>query len=71
MEEGQFPARVKALHLDGALTESEDNFAFAEERRLFYVAMTRAREKVWITYTGSGSVFVQELLDSDYPVVKG
>ncbi len=71
VDEGQFPARVKALHLDGALTESEDNFAFAEERRLFYVAMTRAREKVWITYTGSGSVFVQELLDSDYPVVKG
>ncbi|CAM2940973.1 DNA helicase IV [Vibrio diazotrophicus] len=70
VDEGQFPARVKALHLDGALTASNDNFAFAEERRLFYVAMTRAREKVWITYTGNGSVFVQELLNGDYPVTK-
>lgn len=70
VDEGQFPAKVKALHLDGALTASNDDFAFAEERRLFYVAMTRAREKVWITYTGSGSVFVQELLNGDYPVTK-
>ncbi len=70
VDEGQFPAKVKALHLDNALTATQDNFAFAEERRLFYVAMTRAREKVWITYTGSGSVFVQELLNGDYPVTK-
>lgn len=70
VDEGQFPARVKSLHLDGALTESDDSFPYAEERRLFYVAMTRAKEKVWITHSGNGSAFVQELLAGDYPVVK-
>lgn len=70
VDEGQFPARVKALHIDGALTQSSDDFPYAEERRLFYVALTRAKEKVWITHSGSGSVFVRELLAGDYPVVK-
>ncbi|ELM6623130.1 DNA helicase IV [Vibrio fluvialis] len=70
VDEGQFPARVKSLHLDGALTQSDDSFPYAEERRLFYVAMTRAKEKVWITHSGNGSAFVKELLASDYPVVK-
>ncbi len=70
VDEGQFPAKVKALHLDGALTQSLDNYAYAEERRLFYVAMTRAKEKVWVTHSGSGSVFVQELLNGDYSIIK-
>lgn len=70
VDEGQFPARVKSLHLDSALTLSEDSFPYAEERRLLYVAMTRAKEKVWITHSGNGSTFVQELLAGDYPVVK-
>lgn len=70
VDEGQFPARVKALHIDGALAQSSDDFPYAEERRLFYVALTRAKEKVWITHSCSGSVFVRELLSGDYPVVK-
>lgn len=70
VDDGQFPARVKALHLDDALNQSEDDFPYAEERRLFYVALTRAKEKVWVTYNGNGSSFVQELLNDDYPVVK-
>ncbi|MDE1234472.1 DNA helicase IV [Vibrio aestuarianus] len=70
VDEGQFPARVKALHIDGALAQSSDDFPYAEERRLFYVALTRAKEKVWITHSGSGSMFVRELLSGDYPVVK-
>ena len=70
VDEGQFPAKKKQLHIDGALTESSDVFPYAEERRLFYVAMTRAKEKVWITHSGDGSGFVQELHGSDYPVVR-
>lgn len=70
VDEGQFPSRVKTLHLDGALTQSAHSFPHAEERRLFYVAMTRAREKVWITYNGHGSAFAQELAAGDYAVVK-
>ncbi|NOH81067.1 DNA helicase IV [Vibrio sp. RE86] len=69
VDEGQFPTRVKALHLDSALTKSEDTFAHSEERRLFYVALTRAKKKVWIAYTGSGSCFVKELINDDYPVI--
>ncbi|USD43947.1 DNA helicase IV [Vibrio sp. SCSIO 43135] len=70
VDEGQFPSRVKTLHLDGALTKSDDDYPYAEERRLFYVAMTRAKEKVWILHNGSGSSFVKELADNDYPVAK-
>ncbi|EGU47788.1 DNA helicase IV [Vibrio ichthyoenteri ATCC 700023] len=68
VDEGQFPARVKAIHLNGALTQSNDDFAYAEERRLFYVALTRAKQKVWVAYKGSGSTFVKELVNDDYPV---
>ncbi|MCG9677129.1 DNA helicase IV [Vibrio sp. Isolate24] len=69
VDEGQFPARVKALHIDGALTQTGETFPYAEERRLFYVALTRAKKKVWVTYTGSGSSFVKELVENDYPVI--
>ncbi|MEZ8211727.1 3'-5' exonuclease, partial [Vibrio bivalvicida] len=69
VDEGQFPARVKALHVEGALTQSNDQFPYAEERRLFYVAITRAKKKVWIAYTGSGSSFIKELVNDGYPVI--
>lgn len=68
VDEGQFPARVKTLHLDGVLTRSNDDYPFAEERRLFYVALTRAKKKVWVAYNGSGSIFVKELINDGYPV---
>ncbi|WP_260261895.1 DNA helicase IV [Vibrio intestinalis] len=70
VDEGQFPARVKMPHIDTALTRSDDDYPYAEERRLFYVALTRAKKKVWVTYTGSGSSFIKELLQGDYPVVE-
>ncbi len=68
VDEGQFPSRVKALHLDGALNSCSDTYPFAEERRLFYVAMTRAKKKVWVSYSGSGSSFVRELAEQGYAV---
>ncbi|MFA0413425.1 DNA helicase IV [Vibrio renipiscarius] len=71
VDEGQFPARVKTKHLNSALTQSNDDFAHAEERRLFYVALTRAKKKVWVAYKGAGSVFVKELLNGTYPVIEG
>lgn len=70
VDEGQLPAKKKQLHLDGALSQSDDLFPYAEERRLFYVAMTRARHKVWITHSGDGSGFVQELNSGDWPVIR-
>lgn len=69
-DETQFPMKMKNAHLDSAMNQNGDDYPYAEERRLFYVAMTRAKEKVWITHNGKGSSFVQELIDGDYPVVK-
>ncbi|WP_456295583.1 DNA helicase IV [Vibrio sp. AK197] len=70
VDEGQFPSKVKNVHMDGALTQGNDDYEFAEERRLFYVALTRAKQRAWVTYNGSGSVFVKELLEENYPVSK-
>jgi DNA helicase-4 len=70
VDEGQFPARVKTVHLDGALLVRQGEFPHAEERRLFYVAMTRAREKLWITCNNKGSAFIKELLNDGYPIEK-
>lgn len=68
VDEGQFPLRVRTHHLDTALSANGDDFPDAEERRLFYVALTRAREKVWVTHSSGGSSFVKELLNGDYQV---
>src|SRR5699024_7439221 len=38
---------------------------FEEERRLFYVACTRAKRKLLISYSKRPSVFVHELKDID------
>jgi DNA helicase-4 len=49
-----------------AMPESE-SFPFAEERRLFYVALTRARKKVFLlTSLSTISPFVIEILRSEY-----
>ncbi len=43
----------------------QEDFAFADERRLFYVAMTRARKQLWLLVpeeVNSHSIFVTELL---------
>jgi DNA helicase-4 len=48
--------------LDVAMTES-DSYPYAEERRLFYVALTRARKQVTLlTVQGRESPFVMELI---------
>jgi len=44
---------------------SDSDFAFSEERRLFYVAMTRARRKVlFLTVKGKESPFILELREN-------
>ena len=50
LEDGLFPhARLYA----DKITEEESE----EERRLFYVALTRARKKIYLSYAGARSVF--------------
>ncbi|MCE4937332.1 DNA helicase IV [Aliivibrio fischeri] len=69
MTDGQFPMKERAESLDAALLPHAESYPYAEERRLFYVALTRAKKKVWIVYHGKPSPFVQEIVDKDYPVI--
>lgn len=48
--------------LNYVLSEQEESIEFAEERRLFYVAITRAKLKTTVFYkAGKPSIFVNEL----------
>ncbi|MEF3075481.1 UvrD-helicase domain-containing protein [Methylobacter sp. Wu1] len=72
MEHGKqgFPSE-KATHalLELLLPEAED-YQHAEERRLFYVALTRARHHVYLIADGSkASSFVRELVNDKYAVL--
>lgn len=58
--DGRFPARARPAVLDlpwaeirGDTADSQDRLS--EERRLFYVAMTRARNELWLTYHEAAS----------------
>lgn len=70
VDEGQFPAKVRQKHLAELLSEGADDFPNAEERRLFYVALTRAKEKVWVTHGAHASSFVNELVTEGYAITK-
>jgi len=49
LEEGLFPHE--------RMNETRDESASEEERRLFYVALTRAKHKVFLTYAGVRTIF--------------
>ena len=60
------PARRETDPIIDKLLSHEDDFAFAEERRLFYVAITRAREATYlIANYQKPSPFVLEISDND------
>ena len=50
-----FPSQIQDAHILKLLLESSDNFPLAEERRLFYVAITRAKRKVFLV-TGNVNI---------------
>ena len=57
-----FPSQIADAPILQLLLDNYDNYPFAEERRLFYVAITRAKKKVWlVTLKGNESVFVKEI----------
>jgi DNA helicase-4 len=57
-----FPSKIQDAPILNLLLDGCDRFPFAEERRLFYVAITRAKQKAWlITQNGNESEFVQEI----------
>lgn len=58
------PATRESDPILDAMLSKEDNFPFAEERRLFYVAITRAREATYlIANRKNPSSFIFEISD--------
>ena len=57
-----FPAERNDDSLISLLLSETENFPFAEERRLFYVALTRAKSKIFIiSRNGQESRFIHEI----------
>lgn len=57
-----FPSRVENNPLTDLLLEHSDSYEYAEERRLFYVALTRAKKHVYLlTVKDKESDFEREL----------
>ena len=74
MEKGKhgFPSQKVTHPLLDALLPVCDEYPYAEERRLFYVALTRARFRSYlICDMAVASEFVVEILDKEYPLELG
>lgn len=57
-----FPSKIQDAPILDLLLDNCDQYPYAEERRLFYVALTRAKKKVFIvTINGQESEFALEL----------
>lgn len=57
-----FPSKIQDAPILNLLLESREEYPYAEERRLFYVALTRAKKKVFLlTLSNQESEFAIEL----------
>ena len=66
-----FPAPARESVMEQALLPQPEDFPDAEERRLLYVALTRARHRVWLLYDKEApSRFVGALTQLGVPVAK-
>jgi DNA helicase IV len=66
-----FPAPVRESVIEQGLLPQPEDFPDAEERRLLYVALTRARHRVWLLYNKPNpSRFVPILEALGVPVAK-
>ena len=64
-----FPSEITDDPLLSLVLAEPDQYPHAEERRLFYVAITRAKKQVHLIYDEKNpSVFITELIDEDYEV---
>ena len=63
---GGFPSRVTDDPILGYVLSEIDNFEYSEERRLFYVAITRAKKHIYVLYNEDmPSIFVTEMIEND------
>ena len=66
-----FLASARESIMEQALLPQPEDFADAEERRLLYVALTRARLRVWLLFNKEQpSPFVDMLKALDVPVAR-
>ncbi|MFC0227932.1 DNA helicase IV [Serratia aquatilis] len=64
-----FPASARESVLEDVLLPQQEDFPDAEERRLLYVALTRARHQVWLLQDREcPSVFVEQLQNIGVPL---
>lgn len=64
LEKGSFPSAKENDELIDLLLPEREAYLFAEERRLLYVAITRARHYVFLVFDGpQASVFAKEMAD--------
>jgi DNA helicase-4 len=63
-----FPAPARETVVEQVLQPEPEDFPDAEERRLLYVAITRARQQVWLLHDEQRpSVFIRELVKLGVP----
>lgn len=66
-----FPSEKISHPLIELLLPKTENYAYAEERRLFYVALTRARHYVYLVTDGDkASCFARELVKERYDIAQ-
>ena len=57
-----FPSKITDLSLINLLLDNSDDYPHSEERRLFYVALTRCKKKVFLlSISNNKSVFIKEI----------
>ena len=57
-----FPSQIKDERILRLVTKNDDCYPFSEERRLFYVALTRTKNRVYLMIPSENvSVFVKEV----------
>ena len=64
-----FPSQKENDELLTLVLPNPENFTFAEERRLMYVAMTRAKKRIYM-FTGDSIIAVSDFIEEikkDYP----